>query len=118
MNTGYSKGKLQVNANFAVEFDENQSEPGGLYQNAIAQRPYQPLPESLATDTVELPFENPQNIGGFAGSLTNQSTGETTDLNAALSLQYDIIDGLTFQIREVVIERSEKADFSVQDLSF
>ncbi|MEM9856764.1 MAG: TonB-dependent receptor [Bacteroidota bacterium] len=105
LNTGYSKGKLQVNANFAVEFDESQFEPGttgqpgGLYQSAIAQRPYQPLPESLATDTVELPFENPQNIGGFAGSLTNQSTGETTDLNAALSLQYEIIDGLTFQIR-------------------
>ncbi|MEM7106628.1 MAG: TonB-dependent receptor [Bacteroidota bacterium] len=99
LNTGYNKGRLQINANLAVEFDENQSEPNGLYQNAIAQRPYQPLPESLATDTVELPFENPQNIGGFAGSLTNESTGETTDLNAALSLQYEIIDGLTFQIR-------------------
>lgn len=99
LNTGFFKGKFEGNLNLAAEFDGRETEPGGLYQNAIAQRPYQALPESLSSDTVQLPFENPQNIGGFAGSLTNVNTNESKDLNGALSLQYEILDGLYYQVR-------------------
>ncbi len=106
VNTNYFKGKFEASLNLAVEFDNTETPPGGtdvnqisLYQNALAQRPYQALPESLSSDTVQLPFENPQNIGGFAGSLTNENMSESTDLNAALNLKYEIIDGLFYQIR-------------------
>ncbi|MEM8894419.1 MAG: SusC/RagA family TonB-linked outer membrane protein [Bacteroidota bacterium] len=106
LNTNYFKGRFEASLNLAVEVDDTETAPGennnnviNMYQEAIAQRPYQPLPESLSTDTVQLPFENPQNIGGFAGSLTEVNTSESTDWNGALNLKYEIMDGLFYQVR-------------------
>ncbi|MFY0607609.1 MAG: SusC/RagA family TonB-linked outer membrane protein [Cyclobacteriaceae bacterium] len=99
LNTNYFKGKFEASLNLAGEMEKRETEPPSLYQNAIAQRPYQALPSSFSGDTVQLPFENPQNIGGFAGDLTEDRTSESKEFNGALNLQYEIAEGLFYQVR-------------------
>ncbi|MFY0687671.1 MAG: SusC/RagA family TonB-linked outer membrane protein [Cyclobacteriaceae bacterium] len=97
LNNTYIKGNFDGFANLSVRGTTRETEPWGVYQNAIFQRPYQPLP--VGEGVVEVPYENPQNIGGFANSLTTDNNSNSTDLNAALGLKYEILDGLTYQVR-------------------
>ncbi len=97
LNQTYNKDKLEVFSSLAVRQVNSESEPGNIYQNAITQRPYIPFPEGEGV--VVVPFENPQNIGNFGNSLVNRNNFGSTDLNAALSLKYEIIEGLSIQVR-------------------
>ncbi|MFY0626903.1 MAG: TonB-dependent receptor [Reichenbachiella sp.] len=96
-NTRVVKGKFEGFASFAYRVTDREIEPFGIYQNAISQRPYVPLP--VGQDEVFLPYTNPQNIGNFGNQMVNEDLRNATTMNAALSLKYEIIDGLSFMVR-------------------
>lgn len=97
INTNVKKGKFDGFASLAVRAVDSESEPFGIYQNAIFQKPYVPLPEGEGV--VSVPYENPQNIGNFANQLVNDDFRNSQDINAAMSLKYEIIDGLSYMLR-------------------
>ncbi len=96
-NNTLTKNKFEIFSTLFVKGDRRETEPFAVYQRAIAQRPYQPLPEGEGI--VQVPFENPQNIGSFARDLVNENTSNATDINAAVHMKYEIIDGLEYQLR-------------------
>lgn len=97
LNSRIQKGKFKGFTSVAIRGVKSNHEPFGIYQRAIAQKPYQPLP--VGSGEVFVPFENPQNIGGFASLLGNTDKRSSTDANGALSLKYEIVKGLSYQMR-------------------
>lgn len=97
LNANVKKEKFEAFISLAARVSESEAEPFAIYQLGLAQRPYVPLPEGEGE--VFVPYENPQNIGNFANQLVNRDNRAGQDLNAAASLKYEFVKGLTYMVR-------------------
>lgn len=96
----FKRDKFRAFTSVGFNIENTAQEPWALYEFAILQRPYQAplgeIPQSGAV--VELDVENPITYGYLSRQLDNIDDRKVNSTNLALSLEYEILKGLTAQV--------------------
>ncbi|MBB3696955.1 SusC/RagA family TonB-linked outer membrane protein [Flammeovirga yaeyamensis] len=100
MNGEYTQGKFKAFASVGITDEKRQQEPWGLYELAIAQKPWVP---SLSQNTpvggngLIVETEQVENFGYLATQLSNENNTDVMSTNLALALEYEIVKGLKYK---------------------
>ncbi|MFI8602863.1 SusC/RagA family TonB-linked outer membrane protein [Cellulophaga baltica] len=97
----FTKGKFKAFASMGYSVENRDQEPFALYEYAIAQAPWnKPLKDipSVGQNSVELDVDNDILFSFLSRQLDNVDEREVKSDNIALSLEYEIIDGLKYKI--------------------
>ncbi|MBD0404382.1 TonB-dependent receptor [Flammeovirga sp. EKP202] len=100
MNGEYTQGKFKAFASVGITDENKQTEPWGLYELAIAQKPWVPALDQntqVGNNGLVVETEQVENFGYLATQLSNENNTEVMSTNLALALEYEIIDGLKYK---------------------
>ncbi|MBD0401774.1 TonB-dependent receptor [Flammeovirga sp. EKP202] len=96
-----NKNKFKMFASVGFQNENTNSEPWAIYERAITQRPWSTPLEELPTngDIVQIPDQNEITYSYLSGIMSNTDETNTKRFNIALSASYEILKGLTYQVR-------------------
>ncbi|MEO1448229.1 MAG: SusC/RagA family TonB-linked outer membrane protein, partial [Bacteroidota bacterium] len=97
----FKKGRFKAFATIGFTNEDRAQEPWALYEYGIAQMPWQPPLNGLASvgeNSVEIPVRNAILYSFLSQQLENVDEREVNSSNIALNAQYEILDGLTFKV--------------------
>ncbi|PIB35645.1 SusC/RagA family TonB-linked outer membrane protein [Reichenbachiella sp. 5M10] len=97
----YKLGKFRAFATVALTEENTQQEPWALYEYAVIQKPWQKGINDLETfgqNQVIVPDDNPIQYGFLSRQLNNEDNRVVNSSNVAINLEYEIIDGLSYQV--------------------
>ncbi|UXP30984.1 TonB-dependent receptor [Reichenbachiella agarivorans] len=101
LNGEYNLGKFRAFASLGMTEENTQQEPWALYEYAIIQKPWQRGLNDLETNgqnEVIVPSDNPIQYGYLSRQLNNEDNRKVRSNNIAINLEYEFIDGLSFQV--------------------
>ncbi|GAA4820822.1 TonB-dependent receptor [Algivirga pacifica] len=101
MNGEYRKGKFRAFASVGITQETTEQEPWALYEYAIIQKPWNVALgnlESVGGNSVFVPSQNPIQFGWLARQLQNTDVREVNSTNLALTMEYEILEGLKYQV--------------------
>ncbi|CDF79871.1 TonB-dependent receptor [Formosa agariphila KMM 3901] len=101
LNGEFKKGKFRAYASLALTQENREQEPWALYEYSIAQKPWQPAIgdlKSAGDNSVELPLTNAIQYSYLSRELENQDDRLVNSTNMAVNLEYEFIDGLSYQL--------------------
>ncbi|WP_067146475.1 SusC/RagA family TonB-linked outer membrane protein [Pseudotamlana agarivorans] len=97
----FTKGKFKAFASIGLTNESREQEPWALYENSIAQRPWQPSINQLKSNgenSVEIPVRNAILYSYLSRELQNEDDRVSNSTNVAVNLQYEFLDGLSYQL--------------------
>ncbi|WP_205960542.1 SusC/RagA family TonB-linked outer membrane protein [Flammeovirga sp. MY04] len=100
MNGEYTQGKFKAFASVAITDEKKQQEPWGLYELAIAQKPWVPSLDQnvpVGGNGIVVETEQVEQFGYLATQLAKENETEVMSTNLAMALEYEIIKGLTYK---------------------
>lgn len=100
MNGEYKKNNFRAFASVAITDEKTKQEPWALYEYAIIQMPYESALSDLQVDGNSV-FVNTQNAvqyGWLTRQLQNSDVRDVMSTNLALSLEYEFVKGLSYQV--------------------
>lgn len=98
----FKKGKFKAFATIGFTNENREQEPFALYEYAISQRPWQPSLnqiQSVGNTGVIIPVRNEILYSFLSQQLDNIDEREVNSTNIALNMDYQILDGLKYQVR-------------------
>ncbi|NLR94297.1 SusC/RagA family TonB-linked outer membrane protein [Flammeovirga agarivorans] len=101
LNGEFKKNKFRAFASVAITDEKTNQEPWGLYEYAVIQKPYeQPLGdlELVGGNSVFVESQNALQFGWLARQLQNSDVRDVMSTNMALSMEYEIVKGLSYQV--------------------
>lgn len=100
INGEFKQDKFRAFASVGLTNETRSQEPWGLYELAIVQNPWQrgiSQLDAVGDNGVYIPTRNAIQYGYLSRQLNNDDTRKTFSTNLALSLEYELIDGLKIQ---------------------
>ncbi|WP_084812382.1 SusC/RagA family TonB-linked outer membrane protein [Flammeovirga pacifica] len=100
MNGEYTQGKFKAFASVGITDEKREREPWGLYELAIAQKPWVPALDQntpVGGNGLVVETEQVENFGYLATQLSNENNTDVMATNLALSLEYEIVKGLKYK---------------------
>ncbi|MBU2950831.1 TonB-dependent receptor [Tamlana agarivorans] len=101
LNGEFKKGKFRAFASLALTQENRQQEPWALYEYAIAQNPWQPALNQIQSNgenSVQIPVRNSIQYSYLSRELENEDDREVNTSNVAINLEYEFLDGLSYQL--------------------
>ncbi|MDO6761322.1 TonB-dependent receptor [Tamlana sp. 2_MG-2023] len=101
LNGEFKKGKFRAFASLAFTQENRQQEPWALYEYAIAQNPWQPALNQIQSNgenSVQIPVRNSIQYSYLSRELENEDDREVNTTNVAINLEYEFLDGLSYQL--------------------
>ncbi len=96
----FKNGKFRAFATIGFTEENRQQEPWALYENGIAQMPWQPPLSGISAvgqNTVEIPVRNAILYSYLSSQLSNVDERKVNSSNIAINLEYEILDGLKYR---------------------
>ncbi len=97
MNGEFKQNRFRAFASLGITNETREQEPWGIYEYAIAQKPWTPAYSSLPKvggNGIFVPSDNALRFGWMARQLNNSDEREVFQTNLALTLEYELMDGL------------------------
>ncbi|MBB6460371.1 SusC/RagA family TonB-linked outer membrane protein [Flammeovirga kamogawensis] len=101
VNGEFKKNKFRAFASLGITDETTMQEPWALYELAIVQRPWDPAlsdAESVGDNGIFVESQNAQQYGYLARQLNNTDQRDVLSTNMALTLEYEFVKGLKYQI--------------------
>ncbi|WP_422359638.1 SusC/RagA family TonB-linked outer membrane protein [Reichenbachiella sp.] len=101
LNGQFKTKKFRAFASMGITNERREQEPWALYEYAIVQPPWQRGLSDLdpvGSNGVFVPTRNAVQYGWLARQLQNEDDRTTNGYNLALNLEYEFVDGLSYQV--------------------
>lgn len=102
LNANYNKGKFKAFASIGLTYENTEQEPFALYELALRQRPWQVSfadVQNIDANNVVIPVQNAIQYSFISAQLNNEDDRKVNSSNISLSLQYEFLPGLNYQVR-------------------